>query len=403
MAGVAAAVRSVRRGCEREQVAEAMTNPFQYGSVVAGDAFCNRRSGTARSAAGRGERREVVCVFGTPAGKNVAGSDRPGQPPAETVCRGLRGPVADGFGGVLRRRHRRGDFSGRRFDVLQDARKRPSTCSRGWSPASPLMTKANRASASVRRRPGRRNWNWRRSCRRRPPSPRGRNAAWRWSLTKFNGSWTTRATWWNGNCGASFNTRRTSAICSWAAGSTWSSRCFWTSRARCTARQATTRFVPIAEEHWIDFIRQRFLDAGKRIDDDTIRTVCRLTQGHPFYTQHLCHVLWERTEPKAAVTEDSIRAAVRVAPGTGELCLHDAVGVVDRAPTPFSRRAGPGAGGGQAVLVGVHSAVRTAFGVQRPTGLAVAGGKGRHRSRERLVRDRRSFPAAVDPPSAGRS
>jgi len=69
---------------------------------------------------------------------------------------------------------------------------------------------------------------------------------------------------------------------------------------------------PIAEEHWIDFIRQRFLDAGKHIDDDTIRVVCRLTQGHPFYTQHLCHVLWERVEPKAAVTEDSIQAAVRV-------------------------------------------------------------------------------------------
>jgi hypothetical protein len=70
--------------------------------------------------------------------------------------------------------------------------------------------------------------------------------------------------------------------------------------------------LPIAEEHWLDFVRQRFLDAGKRIDDDTTRAVCRLTQGHPFYTQHLCHVLWERTEPKAAVTEDSTRAAVRI-------------------------------------------------------------------------------------------
>lgn len=69
---------------------------------------------------------------------------------------------------------------------------------------------------------------------------------------------------------------------------------------------------PIAEEHWLGFIRARFGAAGKRIDDDTIRVVCRLTQGHPFYTQHLCHVLWERTEPKAEVTEASIRAAVRV-------------------------------------------------------------------------------------------
>ncbi len=68
----------------------------------------------------------------------------------------------------------------------------------------------------------------------------------------------------------------------------------------------------IAAEHWIDFIRERFLDADKRIDEATIRAVCSLTQGHPFYTQHLCHVLWEQTEPKSKVTEDSIRAAVRV-------------------------------------------------------------------------------------------
>jgi hypothetical protein len=70
--------------------------------------------------------------------------------------------------------------------------------------------------------------------------------------------------------------------------------------------------LPIAEEHWVDFIRQRFVAAGKRIDADAIRAVCRSTQGHPFYTQHLCHVLWERAEPQVAVTEDSIQAAVRV-------------------------------------------------------------------------------------------
>jgi len=69
---------------------------------------------------------------------------------------------------------------------------------------------------------------------------------------------------------------------------------------------------PIPEAPWVSFIGRRFLDAGKRIDDDMIRAVCRLTQGHPFYTQHLCHVLWERTEPKATVTSHSIQAAVRV-------------------------------------------------------------------------------------------
>ncbi len=69
---------------------------------------------------------------------------------------------------------------------------------------------------------------------------------------------------------------------------------------------------PIAEEHWIGFIRERFVDAGKRIGDDMIRVICRLTQGHPFYTQHLGHVLWERTSPGTEVGEDSLRAAVRI-------------------------------------------------------------------------------------------
>lgn len=70
--------------------------------------------------------------------------------------------------------------------------------------------------------------------------------------------------------------------------------------------------LPIAAEHWTTFIRERFLAADKGIDDDAIRAICRLTQGHPFYTQHLCHVLWERTEPEAEVTVDSIQAALRV-------------------------------------------------------------------------------------------
>lgn len=69
---------------------------------------------------------------------------------------------------------------------------------------------------------------------------------------------------------------------------------------------------PIAEEHWTGFIGKRFRDAGKRIDHGMIQVICRLTQGHPFYTQHLCHVLWERTASKVTVTEDSIQDAVGV-------------------------------------------------------------------------------------------
>jgi hypothetical protein len=69
---------------------------------------------------------------------------------------------------------------------------------------------------------------------------------------------------------------------------------------------------PIAEKHWQPFIQRHFREAGKRIDEERIHEICHLTQGHPFYTQHLCHALWELCEPKAAVTREMIRAAVKV-------------------------------------------------------------------------------------------
>jgi len=69
---------------------------------------------------------------------------------------------------------------------------------------------------------------------------------------------------------------------------------------------------PIHQQHWLGFIRERFRRAGKTIDDETIRSLCRLSEGHPFYTQHLCHALWELCEPGARAGEESIQDALRV-------------------------------------------------------------------------------------------
>lgn len=70
--------------------------------------------------------------------------------------------------------------------------------------------------------------------------------------------------------------------------------------------------VVIGEAHWQPFIAARFAEAGKTMDRDLIHAVCGMTQGHPFYTQHLCHVLWELCEPKAAVDRNMLAAAVKV-------------------------------------------------------------------------------------------
>jgi hypothetical protein len=69
---------------------------------------------------------------------------------------------------------------------------------------------------------------------------------------------------------------------------------------------------PIATKEWQPFIREHFAAANKRVDEQAIREVCELTQGHPFYTQHLCHALWELCEPRQAVTTEMIQTALKV-------------------------------------------------------------------------------------------
>jgi AAA+ ATPase superfamily predicted ATPase len=68
----------------------------------------------------------------------------------------------------------------------------------------------------------------------------------------------------------------------------------------------------IKEQDWLPFISKKFLSAKKQINAEHVRTVCNLTQGHPFYTQHLCHALWELCEPRKKVTSDLIDASVQL-------------------------------------------------------------------------------------------
>ena len=69
---------------------------------------------------------------------------------------------------------------------------------------------------------------------------------------------------------------------------------------------------PIQQKHWIPFIRERFHRADKIMPESVIRTVFELTEGHPFYTQHLCYVLWELAEEGAPVSEVILRQAVDI-------------------------------------------------------------------------------------------
>lgn len=67
---------------------------------------------------------------------------------------------------------------------------------------------------------------------------------------------------------------------------------------------------PIATQDWGPFIKNRFEQAGKHIEDAEINAVCDHTQGHPFYTQHLCHALWETCEEGSTVARGLIGGAI---------------------------------------------------------------------------------------------
>lgn len=68
----------------------------------------------------------------------------------------------------------------------------------------------------------------------------------------------------------------------------------------------------IHEEHWQSFISEKFTETGKQISAETISTLCALTEGHPFYTQHLCHPLWELCENGRAVSAGMIEQATEL-------------------------------------------------------------------------------------------
>jgi AAA+ ATPase superfamily predicted ATPase len=67
---------------------------------------------------------------------------------------------------------------------------------------------------------------------------------------------------------------------------------------------------PIGTDHWKPFVRERFELAKKHISDTLIESLCAMTEGHPFYTQHVAHALWELTEREEEVTEEKLRNAL---------------------------------------------------------------------------------------------
>ena len=66
---------------------------------------------------------------------------------------------------------------------------------------------------------------------------------------------------------------------------------------------------PIAVEHWRPFIRERFTEADRPIEEAVIQQLYDRTGGHPYYTQHLAHDLWEVTPPGEEATTQRLQEA----------------------------------------------------------------------------------------------
>lgn len=65
------------------------------------------------------------------------------------------------------------------------------------------------------------------------------------------------------------------------------------------------RFYPlrkIPQEQFFAWIKERFARTGLRIEDTQVDRILELTTSHPYYTQQLCHFIWERTHNQSEVT-----------------------------------------------------------------------------------------------------
>jgi hypothetical protein len=67
---------------------------------------------------------------------------------------------------------------------------------------------------------------------------------------------------------------------------------------------------PINEFEWRPFIYEHFHSGKKKIAAPQIQEIYKLTQGHPFYVQHLCHTIWELTEEGEQVDEPIINTSL---------------------------------------------------------------------------------------------
>lgn len=62
----------------------------------------------------------------------------------------------------------------------------------------------------------------------------------------------------------------------------------------------------ISSSHWLPFINNKFIQCNREIPEAIIESIVALTDGHPYYTQHLCHAVWERTPEGQVASSETV-------------------------------------------------------------------------------------------------
>ncbi len=66
----------------------------------------------------------------------------------------------------------------------------------------------------------------------------------------------------------------------------------------------------IPEERFATFLEGRFNGTGHRVDQEVIREILTVTENHPYYTQLLCHILWDRLSPSGVLATEAVASGV---------------------------------------------------------------------------------------------
>jgi AAA+ ATPase superfamily predicted ATPase len=72
----------------------------------------------------------------------------------------------------------------------------------------------------------------------------------------------------------------------------------------------------------VSFILKRFMEGSYNISADTAEKICNITKNHPYYTQMICHEIWEICSDNKEVGEkDLVVASDRIIKNQSELYL----------------------------------------------------------------------------------